>query len=201
MFGRRIKLTRLQKLGRSLWPRSGFRRALRYTWHRVARLNDSAHRIALGFAAGTFMSFSPLIGTHVGGAALLAWIFGGNILASAAGTLVGNPLVFPLIWLSVYRLGYFLTGQGSARHPPEPIALSDLWHRPFETLEPVLWPLMVGGTLLGLVAGAVAYALVRAAVSGYQARRRERIDRKRVWPGQTLPYQAGAGSGREKVSQ
>lgn len=201
MFGRRIQLTRFQKLGRSLWPRSGFRRALRYTWHRVARLNDTPHRIALGFAAGTFMSFSPLIGTHVGGAALLAWIFGGNILASAAGTLVGNPVLFPLIWLWIYRLGHFLTGGKLIRHAPKPIALSDLWHRPFQTLEPVLWPLMVGGTLLGVVAGALAYALVRAAVAGYQARRRERIDRKRVWPGQTLPYRPRAGSGREKVSQ
>jgi uncharacterized protein (DUF2062 family) len=154
-------------------------RPVRYTWHRIARQNDSAHRIALGVACGVFMSFSPLIGIHVLGAAVLAWILGANLLASAAGTLVGNPALFPLIWVWIYKAGKFILGESHIRRAPAPFELSMLWHSPVEALKPVLLPTMIGGTVSGLVAAAVAYGLARAAVLGYQARRRQRMERAR----------------------
>jgi uncharacterized protein (DUF2062 family) len=179
LFGRRTKSTPLQRLGRALWPSRGFMRPVRYTWHRVARQNDSAHRIALGLAFGVFMSFSPLIGIHVLGAALLAWIFGANLLASAAGTLIGNPALFPLIWVWIYKSGKFILGETHISHAPAPFELSMFWHRPIEALRPILLPTMIGGVISGLVAGAIAYGLARAAVLGYQARRRQRMERAR----------------------
>lgn len=179
MFGRRIKPTLLQRLGRTVWPPRGFMRPVRYTWHRIARQNDSAHRIALGVACGVFMSFSPLLGIHVLGAALLAWVLGANLLASAAGTLVGNPALFPLIWVWIYKSGKFILGESHIRHAPAPFELSMLWHSPIEALKPVLLPTVIGGTVSGLVAAAITYGLARAAVLGYQARRRQRVERAR----------------------
>lgn len=187
MFGRRIKLTWLQRLGRVVWPPRGYTRPIRYTWHRVARQDDSTHRIALGVACGVFMSFSPLIGIHVIGAALLAWLLRANILASAAGTLAGNPALFPLIWVWIYKSGKFILGQNYLRHPPAPFEFSALWHRPFEALQPILLPTMIGGTMSGLVAGLISYGLVRAAVSGYQARRQQRLARGRLGPAEERP--------------
>lgn len=190
ILGRRSKLTRVQQLARSLWPQRGFRRSLLYQWHRIARLNDTVHRIALGFACGVFMSFSPLLGIHVLAAALLAWVLRGNVLASAAGTLVGNPAAFPFIWVWIYRSGKFVLGENYMRHAPEPFTLSELLHRPFEVLQPILLPSLIGGTLSGIVAGMIAYGLVRAAVSGYQSRRLRRIARDRA-----MKYQSAPGDG------
>jgi uncharacterized protein (DUF2062 family) len=61
--------------------------------------------IALGFAARAFVSFTPFIGVHFILAGLLAFALRASILASAIGTVVGNPVSFPFIWLAAYNLG------------------------------------------------------------------------------------------------
>ena len=58
------------------------------------------------------MSASPFIGMHLLIAALIAWIFGGNIIASAVGTWAGNPISFPFIWLTTFNLGHLILGTG-----------------------------------------------------------------------------------------
>ncbi|MEX0299493.1 MAG: DUF2062 domain-containing protein, partial [Kordiimonas sp.] len=62
-----------------LWPRSGFKRAATYIWHRVARLPGSAHSIAAGFASGVAVSFTPFLGLHFLMAFMLAWAVRGNL--------------------------------------------------------------------------------------------------------------------------
>src|SRR3546814_20033514 len=61
-------------------------------------------------AAGTFMSFTPFLGFHIAGAVLIAWVFRGNLVAGAFGTLVGNPVTYPAIWWGTYDLGNWLLG-------------------------------------------------------------------------------------------
>ena len=43
-------------------------------------------------------------------AALIAWVFGGNIIASAVGTWAGNPISFPFIWLTTFNIGHLILG-------------------------------------------------------------------------------------------
>lgn len=93
-----------------LWPRIGVRRAWNYRICRLSRLRVCPHKISLGFALGAFASFTPFIGFHFLLAAVLAFVLRGNLLASAAGTVVGNPLTFPLIWIATFKLGNALTG-------------------------------------------------------------------------------------------
>ena len=93
-----------------LWPRAGWGRTLSYLRHRVARLPGTPESIAIGLACGIAVSFTPLIGFHFLVAALLAWVMGGNFLASALGTAFGNPWTFPLIWLWIYKLGTWILG-------------------------------------------------------------------------------------------
>ena len=52
MFKRRVPLTRLQKLREWVWPSMGLVRAGRYTMHRLMRIKDTTHKIALGLAMG-----------------------------------------------------------------------------------------------------------------------------------------------------
>jgi uncharacterized protein (DUF2062 family) len=170
-----------------VWPRMGFRRALAYLGHRMARLTQSPHHVAMGFAAGAFAAFTPLVGFHFVIAGIIAWAFDGSILASAIGTTIGNPLTYPLIWFSSYEAGAVFLGEESAgvidlsplhgaigQLIADPAAFAaTFWH----VLEPVLVPLTIGSTLLGALAGLACYAAVRPLVRAHRERRLVRIAR------------------------
>src|SRR5690606_9209209 len=91
-----------------LWPRRSFWRSAQYFAKRVLRLTATPHAIAAGIAAGTLASFTPYLGFHFIIAAAVAWVIRGNLIASALGTAVGNPLTFPFIWASTMAAGRFI---------------------------------------------------------------------------------------------
>jgi len=164
-----------------LWPRGGLRRGWRYVGHRVMRLTGSPHAIAIGFAAGVFASMTPFVGLHLVLAALLAFVFGGSLLASAFGTFFGNPLTYPLIWISTYDIGGKILGGGSRQAVD--LSLKDgtlglllrdpaeFWSRFWTVAEPVIWPMTVGSLPLGLAVAAFSYVLVRFVVTAHHRRR------------------------------
>lgn len=170
---------------RWIWPRRGLRRAWLYAWHRVTRISATPHVIAMGFAAGAFASFTPFVGGHFILAGLLAFLVGGNILASALGTGVGNPITFPVIWMSTYNLGGFAMGYES-RHAidlnmPDG-TMASMLHSPgtaiermWEVAEPVFLPMLVGSVPLGLIVAVASYIVVYPAVDSYQRRRKHRL--------------------------
>lgn len=108
MFKRRDPRPWSQVMREMLWPRGGWGRAARYVWHRVRRLPDSPERIARGVFAGVAISFTPLFGLHFVGAALIARLYRGNIIAALLATFVGNPLTFPLFATMSLETGYWL---------------------------------------------------------------------------------------------
>lgn len=110
MFLRRNKPSRIKQFWDFFWPSIGFKRSSRYVGYRLARLRGTPYSLAAGFAFGAAVSFTPFIGFHFILSALLAWIFRANILASALGTVVGNPWTFPFIWTLLYRMGHWMLG-------------------------------------------------------------------------------------------
>ena len=108
MFSRRNKRSLFSRFWRLMWPHMGWKRTIAYWAHRIYRLPGSIYAISAGIAFGAAISFTPFVGLHLVLAALLAWIFRANILASAIGTLVGNPWTFPFIWLWIYQLGIWM---------------------------------------------------------------------------------------------
>lgn len=174
-FKRRQQRTRAQQVRQWIWPESGWWRAFLYIWRKVWRLADSPHAIALGFAAGAFASFTPMWTMHFFVAALLAWMLGGNILASAFGTVVGNPITFPFIVPAIYETGVTILGRSGT------LEGFDFWQSLLSGELSAIWPtwkpMAVGGLILGLIAGAICYFLVRATVSAYQERRLARLGR------------------------
>jgi uncharacterized protein (DUF2062 family) len=96
----------------------------------------------------------------------------GNVFAAALGTAaVGNPLSYPLIWAATYAGGRFLLHSGPASSAGMPIG-GQLRHMDFAALwHPVLEPMTVGGVPLGIVAGALLYFPIRAAVSAFRSAR------------------------------
>ena len=177
-----------RKVRNFFWPEIGFPRAARYISHKVNRISGSPHAIALGFAAGAFASFTPLIGFHFVVAAVVAWAVGGNLLASAIGTSVGNPLTFPFIWFITHNTGSFLLGQEGREEiaitaPEAGMKLmftdpgrffTELW----AGLEPVFFPMCVGSVPLGLSCGITAYLVLKPAVAKYKKRRQKQREKR-----------------------
>jgi uncharacterized protein (DUF2062 family) len=161
-------------LRESLWPSIGWRRATIYVWRRVWRLTGTPHMISLGVAAGVFMSFTPFLGFHIVVAMLIAWVFRGNLVAAASGTLIGNPITYPPIWLATYDLGNWMLGVHA--RPDIDLTSTLMGPKAFDMILPVLLPMAAGSVPLGLAAALVSYFVVKSAVAAYQLRRREQLE-------------------------
>lgn len=178
-----------------LLPATGWRRAANYLGHRVKRLPDSPHRIALGLACGVFVSFSPFFGLHFFLAALFAYMLRGNVLAGLMGTAVGNPISFPPIAASSIWVGNRLVGYD--RHHIDFVrikhafydAFSGLWesfksifglgenelYRMGGFFREVFFPYLLGGVIAGSITSVIVYFVALPLIRRYQTRRRERL--------------------------
>lgn len=176
MFKRRRPRDLWDKAREAFWPRMGWGRLVRYYGHRVGRLAGTPHAIAVGLACGVFISFTPLMGLHLAGAAALAALLRGNVLAGLLGTLVGNPYTFPPIWWSVYEVGSLILGRDTTAENPLPahFSLGFLFEDPMRALEGYLPAMMVGGTILGGLAAYATYRISRPIIAKYQQARRLR---------------------------
>lgn len=158
------------------WPRRSFWRSFQYYSKRILRLTATPHAIAAGVAAGVFSSFTPILGFHIMLAAALAWVMRGNIIASAIGTVVGNPLTFPFMWGASLELGRFiLYGHHTGEIAPVHLGSMLAHMRVRELWGPVLKPLTVGSIPLGLAFAIVFYVLTRWAVRNFREERRRRL--------------------------
>lgn len=163
-----------------IWPRMGLRRYMVYLVHRIGRLPGTAHNIAAGFASGAAMSMTPFIGLHFLLGALLAWVLRGNLLASAIGTVVGNPWTFPFIWMYTYRIGARILGHDPQGESVRQFSIINAFQDPVAFLGPVMLPMMIGSALAAIVVWFSIYWAVRAAVEKYKKRRIERRHRRAI---------------------
>lgn len=173
LFRSRTKSPLLQRIRVALWPRVSWSRSVQYFKQRVFRLSGSPHAIALGVAIGAAMSCTPFLGFHILFGLVIAVAVGGNMIASALGTAFGNPITFPIIWATTYRLGQMILGNPPV-HGDEHIA-HGLAYRSFDTLWPILKPMMVGAIPIGLASGVVMYVLSYQGVRAFRAIRSERL--------------------------
>jgi uncharacterized protein len=181
VFSSRVKPSLWGKFRNLLWPRIGLSRTWRYTLHKMARIKVTPHKLAIGFAAGVFSAFTPFIGFHFILAALIALLVRGNVIASAIGTLLGNPATFPFIWIASYDLGAYMLGLAAKDRVELPVAdngvsfwsdgpiaaLQMLW----SSIEPLLMPMLLGGVPLGVLFAVACYFLVRASITQFKAKR------------------------------
>ena len=127
----------------------------------VLRVDDTPHRIALAFALGVFVGVSPLIGLHTVIALALAWIFGLNRLVTVSGAFVNNPWsIIPIYTFSTW-IGTVILGTDLKMYNVD-------WHKLtlgtlVSDLENLIWPFLLGTTIVGLAAAFVAYVIIRTA--------------------------------------
>lgn len=191
---RRTPRPLLRSIAEFFWPRGGWRRAATYVLHRMRRLPDSPERICIGIAAGVYVSFLPIYGLHFVAAALVAWVFRGNILAALLGTFYGNPLTFPLMAAGSLELGGWLMGtevrmsvarvMGAIGRAADELWANLLavftgevahWTRLGRFFEDVYLPYLVGGLLLGLPFALLTYLVHLPLVRAYQRSRQKRL--------------------------
>ena len=195
MFRRRKPLSTLNQMRAFIWPERGFRRLFSYLFQRIIRLPGSPASIASGFAAGVAASFTPFLGLHFILAAALAMLFRGNVLASAIGTFFGNPWTFILIWLADYEVGLGIIRSLNYDADLHVLSIEELgeimgnalkfmsfsgaisWAEMSRDLEQVFMPLLIGGTVLGAVAGLISFLITLWVVKGWRLHRARRLEK------------------------
>jgi len=188
MFKRRQKLSIFQRIRQFFWPTAGWSRSTKYVFHRVARIPGSAYSLAAGFACGAAISFTPFIGLHFVLSALLAYVMRANIIASAIGTVVGNPWTFPFIWVVIYNVGSWMTrAQGVAAKEVDFLqvlteSMAAMHRMDFQylidTSGPILWPMLVGSVPAGIIVWIIFFAPLRPMIAKYQKSRHQRRTHK-----------------------
>jgi len=164
-------------------------RSGQYVTKRILRLTATPHAVAAGVAAGALTSFTPFMGLHFLLAFVFAWLIRGNLLASALGTFVGNPLTFPFIWAATYNTGQYLLHNADATSaaPDIVLAMKNVMGAVFQLdgdaavaavkliWEPLLLPMLVGGSLIGLLFAVPLYFLTRRAAIMFRESRKNKL--------------------------
>ena len=182
MFRRRRPLTIEDRIRCFIWPRCGWRRALAYQGHRLARLPEAPHKVAAGFASGVAAAMTPFIGFQFAVAVVLAALFRGSIIASAIGSFAANPWTYPVIWLGTYQVGREILGPaaaGSATLDELNTSLGLLVRAVLKfdgamfvsAVWPVFEPMLVGSVPVAAIAWVATYWPIRRLVERRQARR------------------------------
>ena len=134
------------------------RAALRF-FKRLLALDDTPERIAFAFAFGVFLAFSPLLGLHTLLALTCAFLFGLNRFALLVGVFVNNPWTLVPIYAAGNYLGGLLVGFPDFSLPSwEKIGHLDFWWQVFDQWR-LLLPMMVGSTVLSVLAAVISYPI------------------------------------------
>lgn len=80
-------------------------RSIKFLKYKIFRIKDLPESISIGLAWGAAVSFTPLLGFHILICFLGTYLMRGNLLAAAAGTIVGNPWTFPIIYYVGFEIG------------------------------------------------------------------------------------------------
>lgn len=137
----------------------------------LMKLDDPPHKLALAFALGIFVAFSPTIGLHIILCIFLAWAFRLNKLVMFTAAFINNPwTIVPLYGFCIW-FGIKITGDDLASPHIEwnNLSISNAYF----ILKPYLWPYIAGTLVVGTIAAVVSYFVFLWAVQRY---RREDAD-------------------------
>lgn len=136
------------------------KRFFNFIFEKLFKINDSPHRIALGFGLGVFAGIFP--GAGAVASLFLAFIFKANRAAALAGSLLTNTwlslvtfvlaikagsVILNLDWQNVYQKYNLLRGDFS-------------WQKLFKySFLEIVFPVVTGYIIIGLISGLFSYFL------------------------------------------
>lgn len=133
----------------------------------VLSMGESPRKLALAFAVGVLIAFTPLFGVHTLMAVASSWMFRLNPMALFAGAFITNPWTFVPIYGACLWLGIQLWPP--AQGLPS-LHIADVSFSAFLTqLKPYLMPLLVGTSVAGIVCAVIGYVVVLRLVRNYRA--------------------------------
>ncbi len=148
---------------------AGIAKIKQYVRKALAEEGD-VRKIALGFAVGVYISFTPLLSLHTVLAIGVALLTGLNKVSAIAGAWVNNPYTIPFVYFYSYKLGAIV--MGSSVPPP---SFSNFKAQKIAIyLKAYGGPLFLGTTITGLLAAVISYFLMYYGVKAF----RKRIERE-----------------------
>ena len=141
------------------------KRASLFYFLKLIRVKDSKDKLAIGFACGSMVSFSPFIGFHFLLAVIFAYILRGNIIASLIGTFIGNPFTFPFIWIFIYKVGniFFKNDQNFSLE----LTFQSLFNQGYD----ILIPMMIGSLIVSIPIWFISYFTVKFLMTSFKRRK------------------------------
>lgn len=123
----------------------------------------SRRGVALGVAIGVFFGLLiPLAQIPVAAAAAI--VLRANLPAAAASTLITNPVTFGPVYFAAYRLGGWLTGEAPAAsevtEAAATAAVPDVDKTIWQRITALGKPLLVGLSIIAVIAGLLTYVLI-----------------------------------------
>ena len=141
------------------------KRASLYYFLKLVRVKDNVDALAIGFACGVMVSFTPFIGFHFILAIVFAFILRGNLIASLIGTFVGNPFTFPFIWLLIYRIGNIFFENKTE------VILNFTFESLFDKGFEIIVPMLIGSVVLAVPIWIVSFFLVKFLILSFKKRK------------------------------
>ena len=139
---------------------------------RLARLPASNYAISSGFACGSMVSFTPLLGLHFILAVIFAFLIRGNFIAALIGTVVGNPITFPFIWGLIYKVGTYVTNIQHVNIGRK-INFDMIINQTYE----IFFPMLLGGIIIAPLVWIISYLIIYSFISSYK-RRKNKTERR-----------------------
>ena len=140
-----------------------FKRFINYYKLRLARLPASPYAISSGFACGSMVSFTPLLGLHFILAIIFAYLLRANYIAALLGTIVGNPITFPFIWGLIYKVGASVISIPNSTLNSE-IDIDMIISQTYE----IFIPMLVGGAVLAIPIWIFTYFVTYSFISSFK---------------------------------
>ncbi|UCD32808.1 MAG: DUF2062 domain-containing protein [Desulfobacterales bacterium] len=123
---------------------------------RAKTLQGDPHYIATGMAIGVFVSITPTVPFHTIIAIALAFILKGSKPAAAIGVWFCNPITIPFFYLGSYYAGMLILNKSIS---------FDVKYESIQEVMKLGWDvtiaMIVGGLILGIIPGIVAYFITR----------------------------------------
>jgi len=142
------------------------RRFFSYYKLKLARLPASSYAISAGFACGSMVSFTPLLGFHFVLAVVFSYLLRANYIAALIGTIVGNPISFPFIWGLIYKVGAFIVDRSDNSLSPN-INFEIIIKQTYD----IFVPMLVGGAILAIPVWLLTYFITYSFVSSFKKAR------------------------------
>ena len=139
-------------------------------YEKLISLQGRPRDLAFGLAIGVFIGVTPTSPFHTLLIVLLCFLLKKNITAAYLGSwLISNPLTIPFFYMTQYRLGKYMLGNGYPSYLMKEYSLLILFQRGWE----VILPLLIGGIIMAPFFAVPTYFITRNILRTVRKKRHE----------------------------